>query len=252
MRPETSGTPRPESMRPSGKASGGNVTGIRITVAGRAAGSDQKTGPRRLFCTARPRRRQPRANREETRPCRRRGRARTRIAPATRRRRAKRKSAGSRNSANRGGREDRGVLLPEEERHALLLRHGEGRDPVGGIAFEEVEDLVAARIEPRRERRPGDGRLRRDRGRQRRVSAALPEGRERRKLARRQHLLDERRVHAVEAQDDDASRRRCGRGRRGEQRGGARRRDAQGESREHTGELHEDDPVYGIRPVPQS
>ena len=51
IRPERSGTPSPESMRPSSKSSGGNVTGIRKTTAGRAPGSVQKTGPRRLLRT---------------------------------------------------------------------------------------------------------------------------------------------------------------------------------------------------------
>ena len=259
MRPETSGTPRPESMLSVGKVLRRKRHGHSDHGRGTRGGLGPEDGPAAVVLDPRPHRRQPGARREERR--------RTGAEAEQNENRAGEAAAageeeerGQQEQRQPGGREDRGVLLPEEEGHALFLRHGERRDPVGGIPFEEVEDLVAARIEARRERRPGHGRLRRDRRRQRRVSAPLPEGRERRKLTGRQHLLDQHRVHAVEAQDDDASRRR-GRGRRGEQRRGgrrverrrgSRRPDAQGKSREHIGELHGNDPVYGIRRVSQS
>ena len=51
MRPERSGTPRPERSLPAGKDSGGNVTGMRITVAGRPPSSLQKVLPSRLLRT---------------------------------------------------------------------------------------------------------------------------------------------------------------------------------------------------------
>src|ERR1700693_865971 len=51
MRPEMSGTPSPESNLPSGKDSGGKVTGIRMTVAGRPPASLQNVFPRRLLRT---------------------------------------------------------------------------------------------------------------------------------------------------------------------------------------------------------
>src|SRR2546428_7641239 len=52
MRREGSGPPGPERSRPSGRDSGGKVTGIRMTVAGRPPASLQKVLPSRLFLTA--------------------------------------------------------------------------------------------------------------------------------------------------------------------------------------------------------
>ena len=114
-----------------------------------------------------------------------------------------------------------GLLLPKRNGTGLLLRHREGRNPVGGIALQEVEDLVSAGVEAGRERRPRHRRLRRDGRRQRRVAAPGLERREVGKLSPRQHLLDDGRIHAVEAEDDDTPRRI---GRRRAERGPAERR----------------------------
>ena len=187
---------------------------MRITVAGRAPASAQNTGPRRLFWTqGRVVGSQARTARNAPAPA---AKPRiARIAPATRRRRAKSRRAGRRKSASAAAAERHGIALSQKERNGLLLGHRESRDPVGRIALEEVEDLVAAGVEPRRERRPGHRRLRRDRRRQRGVAAAGLERGEVRELPRRQHFLDDGRVDAVEAQDDDPAR-RLGRRERGE------------------------------------
>jgi hypothetical protein len=68
---------------------------------------------------------------------------------------------------------------------------------------DEVEDAVAARIQPGDERRPRDGALRWDAGAKRREAAGLGEARQARQAARVDHLARQLVVQAVEAEDDD-------------------------------------------------
>ena len=201
MRPERSGTPSPESMRPSAKGSGGKVTGMRMTVAGRAASSVQKTGPRRLFSHGGPRRREarrePRGTPRAAAPSRARPPERLRRA---RRRRSEQESAGAGRSPRPTAARTAGVFFPRRNGTARLLRDREGRDPVGGIPLQEVEDLVAARdrgpsrTSPRtRGSAPGPCGVSGEYPPRRRSSAEV------RQLSPGQHLLDDLRVHAVEA-----------------------------------------------------
>ena len=74
-----------------------------------------------------------------------------------------------------------------------------------GVAAEEVEDAVLARIEPGRERRPGDRRLRRVGGRQHLIVARVAQPGEVRQRAIVHPALGELRIHAVEAEHDDAA-----------------------------------------------
>jgi len=121
--------------------------------------------------------------------------------PAASQEKEKRRQQEERERRRRG---DLRVPAAEEKRLLRLFGDRERRDAVGRIALQEVEDLVAARIETRGERGPGDRRLRGNGGRERRVAAALAERRQVRQPPRRHHLLDDVRVHAVEAEDDDA------------------------------------------------
>ena len=62
---------------------------------------------------------------------------------------------------------------------------------------------MAAGVGPGGERRPGDRRLRRARGRDAGVPPLLPQPRQVRELAGLQQPRDDRRAQAVEADDDD-------------------------------------------------
>ena len=209
IRPERSGTPRPESIRPCVERLGrkrhrhpddGGRTRPRL-------GPENRTPP--VVANPGTGRGQPRAGGEEG-AC---GHAEGQDhenpadqAPAPeedQRRRAEEKDR------DRG--EDRRSPGAEEKRNLELLRHREGRDAIGGIALEEVEDLVAARVEARREGRPGDRRLRGHGREQRRIGAPGLQRGEIRQLPPRQHLLDDVRVDAVEAEDHDPAGKRRGR-----------------------------------------
>ena len=209
MRPERSGTPSPESMRPSAKglrrkrhrhadhrrgarAGLGPEDGPPAVVAaprGASPGSQDRDGERTL--------RRRRAGRQDRQDGRRR-------APAA----AQEQERGK--QEDRGGRpppRDRRGLLSEEKRDRGLLRHREGRDPVG-------RDRASG---SRRSRgRPGRGPSRTSP--RRRVSARgssasaasspprLRSSAEVRQLSPAQHLLDDLRVHAVESEDHDRGR----------------------------------------------
>ena len=128
----------------------------------------------------------------------------------------------------RPGREGRRIVPAHQERHLELLGHREGRDAVGRVALQKVEDLVAARIEAGRKRGPRNRSLRGDRRRERRVPASLLQLGEGGKLALSEHFLDHVRVHAVETEDDDTAGRRGGSGEEG-RRGEGQRAERHGE-----------------------
>jgi hypothetical protein len=92
-------------------------------------------------------------------------------------------------------------------------RRGGDRLVGGRIAVDEVEDPVPAGIHPGDEARPRDRTLRRRRGAERLVRALVAELREVRHLAARDHLLEDHRIHPVDADDEHA--RLLGRGVRG-------------------------------------
>src|SRR6185369_7113232 len=133
MRPERSGTPRPERSLPAGKDSGGNVTGMRITVAGRPPSSLQNVLPSRLLRTpGREGGTQALTAANAPAPAARPASARTTGAPARRRGREAHERGG-------GGR-DRRVCPSEEQRLRNLPRDGESGDAIGRIALQEIED----------------------------------------------------------------------------------------------------------------
>ena len=72
-----------------------------------------------------------------------------------------------------------------------------------GIAAEEVEDAVTARVRPGRERRPGHRRLGRARGRDARKPTLLPQPRQVGQLARFEQPRDDSGVQTVQTDDDD-------------------------------------------------
>ena len=202
MRPERSGTPRPESIRPSGE-------GLRRERHGHA---DHRRGPRSGLAPERlpeavvphpgARRREPGLDAGRNGGPRRRGETASREDPAPPPPEEKDAARQQKDEAPRP-RERPGSPFPKRN-GSDFLRHGEGREARRGIALQEIEDLVASRIEARRERGPGHGGLRRNRRRERRVSAPGLQGREVREPPPRQHLLDDMGVHAVEPEDDDA------------------------------------------------
>src|SRR5262249_19147510 len=99
--------------------------------------------------------------------------------------------------------ENPGSGAAQEKRRRRLFGDRESRDEVGRVTLQEVEDLVPSRIEAGREGGPGDGRLRGNGRKEGRVSAASLERGQTGQASGGEHLLDHRRIHSVEAQDDD-------------------------------------------------
>ena len=86
--------------------------------------------------------------------------------------------------------------------HVRPGQHGEVRAP---IAIDEIEDVVAARLRARAERRPGDGRHRRERRLQPAIRARLLECLEVGQVPVRHEPIGERGVLAIEPDDDEPS-----------------------------------------------